>query len=225
MSILDFLISKVAPHDCIACGKEGRLLCFACESRLITVPEQCYRCHNPSSMFFTCAACFKASNLRKVSAATVYDTVAKALVWKLKLAGTQSATRIMAKRMASHVYGATNKSIVVPIPTATSRIRQRGYDQASLIARELAIRTRLPYHACLSRLGQMHQHGASRHERLLQLTDAFRVIRPVIVRGKHVILVDDVITTGATLEAAAKVLHAAGAIRVDAVAFAQTPLG
>jgi ComF family protein len=109
--------------------------------------------------------------------------------------------------------------VIVPVPTATSRVRQRGYDQAKLLARALSRQARLPYLDCLARTGQAHQHGASRSQRLRQLTAAFRVRRQRAVRGSHIVLIDDVVTTGATLEAAAAVLHAAGATRVEAVVF------
>ena len=67
----------------------------------------------------------------------------------------------------------------------------------------------------------MRQVGANRRERLRQLHSAFRVVRPDVVRGRHIVLVDDVLTTGATLETAARVLLNAGAARVSAVVLAQ----
>lgn len=73
----------------------------------------------------------------------------------------------------------------------------------------------------LVRLGQQQQHTATRAQRLTQLAKAYTVPRPELVVGKYVVLVDDVITTGATLEAAARALKAAGAKRVSAVVFAQ----
>ena len=109
----------------------------------------------------------------------------------------------------------------MPVPTATGRARQRGYDQAKLLAHELSGQIRLPYLDCLVRSGQTHQHGLSRHDSLTQLKSAYRVKRSNRVTGAHIILVDDVVTTGATLEAAAAVLQATGASRVDAVVFAQ----
>ena len=106
-------------------------------------------------------------------------------------------------------------------PTATSRVRQRGYDQAKLLARALARQAGLPYLDCLARVGQTHQVGATREQRLRQLQAAFRVRRPNAVRSAYLLLVDDVSTTGATLELAATILKSAGARRVDAIVFAQ----
>jgi ComF family protein len=112
-------------------------------------------------------------------------------------------------------------AVLVPVPTATSRVRQRGYDQAELLCRELASLTRLPYRTALARHGQSRQVGTNRTERRAHLEGALRVRHPETIQGKHVVLVDDVLTTGATIEAAAKVIRRAGAKRVDAIVFAQ----
>jgi ComF family protein len=112
-------------------------------------------------------------------------------------------------------------AVVVHIPTATTRVRTRGYDQAKLIARQGARHARLPRASLLLRLGQQRQVGLKREQRLSQLENAYRIRNEHRVRGAHIVLVDDVATTGATLEAAAKALKAAGAKRIEAVVFAQ----
>ncbi len=204
MSILDSLIGKIAPHDCLSCGAEGNLLCNGCASHLPAAPVQTYR----------------TGSLKRIQAATAYRGAAKDLVWKLKSGGAQSAAKLMVPSMIA-LLNDSRTALIVPIPTATSRVRQRGYNQARLLARELARQTRLPYAGCLVRSGQSHQVGASRTQRLEQLTGSFRITRPHLVRGAHLILVDDVTTTGATLEAAAAALRAAGAETVEAITFAQ----
>ncbi len=219
MSILDTLIGTMAPHECLACGAEGDLLCAACTKTLRALPERCYRCQTFMKKSLTCPACGQLSPLASVRVATAYGAAAKQLIWKLKLAGAQSAARVMAQRMSALIDD--TEAIIVPVPTATSRIRQRGYDQARLLTRELSWQARLPAYDCLVRSGQTHQHGLRRQDRLTQLTDAFRVKKPRLVRESHIILVDDVTTTGATLEAAAKVLEIAGAKRIEAIVFAQ----
>lgn len=179
------------------------MLCAGCTVELASAPPQ---------------RSFKA--LRQVSAVTAYDTVAKDLVWRLKFHGTQAAAAVMAKQMASLVQ-ADSQQFIVPVPTATSRVRQRGYDQAKLLARQLAKSTHLSYMDCLRRQGQAHQVGASRRRRRSQLRTSFRLRSGYNVHDCTIILVDDVLTTGATLEAAAAVLQAAGAGRINAVVFAR----
>ncbi|HVU59867.1 MAG TPA: phosphoribosyltransferase family protein [Candidatus Saccharimonadales bacterium] len=147
--------------------------------------------------------------------------MAKQLVWKLKFERGRAAVGVMAQLMLPLVSAMPDSVALVPAPTATGRTRQRGYDQALLLARRLARHSCVAYLPCLQRHGQSQQRGATRQERLVQLAQAFLVTQPAAVQGKHVVLVDDVLTTGATIEAAAAALKAAGARRVSAVVFAQ----
>jgi ComF family protein len=225
MSLLDGLIGLIVPHDCLGCGAEGRLLCTACIGRLRPAPPCCYRCRQPAAACLTCADCRDLSPLRRVQAVTTYQGLAKNLIWKLKFGHAQQAAREIAPLMSRLITRQRrDKLLIVPIPTATSRIRQRGYDQARLLARELARQTGQPYADALARQNQAHQVGASRGQRLEQLAAAFRVAKPHLIRDACVILIDDVVTTGATLEAAAKVLQAAGVRQIDALVFAQPRL-
>ena len=226
MSLLDALAGIIAPHDCLQCGLEGGLLCNICRMALQAIPERCYRCYKTTPTALTCTKCRKVSRMHRVHVATIYAGAAKELVWRLKFAGARAAVKPMAAHIktipsfkGSLVFSAP--VLVVPVPTATSRVRQRGYDQAKLLARELSQNKGLMYFDCLRRHGQSHQVGASRQLRLTQLRSAFRVRKPRMVQGAHILLVDDVLTTGATLEAAASTLRAAGAGVVEAAVFAQ----
>ena len=218
--ILERLFVHVAPHNCIGCEAEGRLLCQACAGLIVRPPARCYRCHRLSPGGKTCQTCRHHSDLYAVHAGAIYDGLAKDLVWRLKLGGAQGAAREMASLLAENSETADNL-IVMHVPTATSRVRQRGYDQAQLLARAFSERAGLRYLPCLARLGQHKQVGASRKQRTAQLASAFRVLRPALVQNAHILLVDDVLTTGATLEAASKALKVAGAKRVSAIVFAQ----
>lgn len=204
MSFIDVIVAKIAPHDCLGCGLEGELLCPRCLSWL--KPATQFNHPLPPA-------------LNGVSAAVAYAGLAKKLIWRLKYDGAQAAAKIMAQRMEPLLVK-SQRTVLVSVPTATSRVRQRGYDQARLLARELAKQARLPWMDCLARQGQMHQVGANREQRLKQLSKVFRVTQGRFVRGAHIILIDDVVTTGATLEAAARVLTQAGAAQIDALAFA-----
>jgi ComF family protein len=219
MSVIDKLISNIVPHDCLGCGYEGRIICAACAANFKLVPERCYRCRKISPGGRTCAACRRQSYLRAARAATSYDSLAKEVVWRLKFHGIQEAAAVMARQMA--LPGLDGSAMLVPVPTASSRARGRGYDQAKLLGRELSRQTKLPYIDCLRRVGQTHQVGASRRQRQAQLQGAFRVSRASLA-GQAVILVDDVLTTGSTLEAAAEALKRAGARDINAIVFAQT---
>jgi ComF family protein len=165
-------------------------------------------------------ACLPYSDLAAVKVVTAYQAIGKDLVWLLKFQGAQAAAREIAKRMAPFVPRG-QKYVIVPIPTATSRVRQRGYDQANLIARELARITGVAYSPVLRRSGQFHQRGSNRDQRTSQLQGAYRVAKPFDVLDRQVILIDDVLTTGSTLEAAANVIKAAGAKRISGLVFAR----
>jgi ComF family protein len=204
MSLIDRIIGAVVPHDCLGCGVEGGLLCSGCADKLPGVP--------PLATLN--------GDLRLIQAVTPYKGLAKDLLWKLKSGGAQAAATVMARQMR-RLLETDRNLLVMPVPTATSRVRQRGYDQAKLLARELAKQARLPYADCLARLGQSHQVGANREQRRQQLGEAFWVRHHGLVRRARILLIDDVTTTGATLEAAAKALKAAGASDIQAIVFAQ----
>lgn len=218
--ILQTILARLAPHECLGCEAEGALLCQACATSLDAVPARCYRCHKLTTGARTCESCRSSSPIFGVHVAYAYRGLAKDIVWQLKFSGAQAAAREMADQM-SHLATIPADAVVVPVPTATSRVRRRGFDQAKLLGRSLAVQTGLPYAPVLRRLGQHHQVGATRAQRVTQLRDAYRCAGASRIRGRHVLLIDDVLTTGATLEAAAQALKAAGAARVSAAVFAQ----
>jgi ComF family protein len=151
---------------------------------------------------------------------TTYDGIAKELLHKLKFERARAASRPIAQVIAGRLavpFPVTG--IVTHVPTAPTRVRQRGYDQSRLIAREIAQRCGLAYSALLRRRGSQRQLGQGRAVRKRQLTGVFWINRDI--SNKHVILVDDVITTGASVISAATTLRSAGAKSVTVVVFAR----
>lgn len=148
------------------------------------------------------------------------NPLAKQLLWKLKFDRSQAAAIDVANCLLTALPVINRQTLIVPVPTANRRVRARGYDQAVLIARHLAKLSGLAYGQPLARLGGKEQKGASRQQRFDQQQAALTVSRSPRVSGRQILLVDDVVTTGATLEAAALVLRQAGAAKISAVVFA-----
>ena len=223
MSLVEHIISLYAPHLCVGCGAEAdTLLCPACVAELPVVPARCYKCKAVSRGSKTCDTCRSGTPLSHVYAATYYDNESvRRLLHLTKYGRAKAGVQSMAECMLPSLQGVPEHAVLVPVPTASGRVRQRGYDQAVLLARELNRRTGRRLQRLLARIGQAHQVGAGRAERIRHLNGAFRPLQGQYIRGAHVVLVDDVLTTGATLEAAGRVLKDAGAAQIDAIVFAQ----
>lgn len=168
-----------------------------------------------------CWGCRAQTTLTSVTVRTTYAGVARDLLWKLKFDRAVAAALPVARACAAVVPIVSNDTLVTYIPTATSRVRQRGYDQAWRIARNVAKYIGRPALPLLARTGAARQVGADAATRRTQLLHAFRPRNMGSLHGAHILLIDDVITTGSSLEAASQVLREAGAIRVDALVFAQ----
>lgn len=222
MLILDKLISWYAPHLCVGCDREGFVLCPECSDTLPAAVKRCYRCHKADPDSRTCAACRRESGLYRVRIVSRYEGAAKDTLWRLKFGYARSAAAEVARVMAPLFAGVKDSgALIVHVPTASGRVRMRGYDQAALIAGAVARNAHLRHATLLVRHGQHRQVGLHRQQRLQQMERAFQVRDVNLVRNAHIVLVDDVVTTGATLESAAKALKTAGAKRVEAIVFAQ----
>lgn len=222
MFILERLISTLAPHQCLTCGAEGATVCAWCLPDFIApVPARCYRCRVATENSAVCRKCRRTSPLSHVWVRTTYEGDAKLLVHGLKFQRKRAAAAVAGKLTAEALPYLDRSMIVAHVPTATSHVRQRGYDHAELVAKTIAKESGLSYTPLLARVGQARQVGAKREQRLVQLQNAFHVRKPQVIQKARILLVDDIVTTGATLEAAGRVLRNAGAKTVDAVVFAQ----
>ena len=213
----EWIISLAAPHQCLGCGREGTICCDGCqEASFIPMPSRCFRCRHLTEEFAACRSCH--SPLRHVWVATEYDGLARQLLHSYKFQRARAAASVLAQNIADALPYLSSDTVVTYIPTATKRIRMRGYDHAELVARAVANLKNMPFQRLATRLTQSRQVGANRAVRMRQLDGAFALVGKV---PKRVLVVDDVVTTGATLEAMAVLLRKAGVRDVSAAVFAQ----
>lgn len=222
MLLLEKVFGILAPHECLNCGREGALLCAWCRADVITLlPSRCYRCHKLTEDRQVCDKCRRGTVLKHVWVAADYDGVIKELIHHFKFERAKGTAVVLADILDEATPYFSPETIVSYVPTATSRVRQRGYDQAAELAKAFASKRELKVMPLLYRQGQARQVGADRKERLKQLAHAFRPRNEKLITGASIILIDDIVTTGATLEAASKILKKAGAKTVNALVVAQ----
>ncbi len=191
-------------------------MCSDCRARLPCRHPTCWRCNSLSNNWRVCRSCRRDQGPRAVIAPCSYQEVAATLVASLKFKHARAAAKAMSREMAAYTdasyYGVTF------VPTAKKRVRQRGYDQAELLARSLAHELKLPCYRLLHRTGSSRQVGSSRQQRQKQAAMSYKC--NANLSGKQILLVDDVISTGATVYACSKLLRRQGAKHVDVVVFA-----
>jgi ComF family protein len=153
-----------------------------------------------------------------------YTGPARACLHALKYDGEQRLVEPLAELMAAQWRrAAVGGEMIVPVPAHAARRRERGFDQAELLARAVAAGLGLPLAVALGRTSRTTaQHRLGRGARAGNVAAAFEVLagQAPAIRGRWVILIDDVVTTGATLAGCARALHAAGAAAVSALTLA-----
>ncbi|MFH1002571.1 MAG: ComF family protein [Chloroflexota bacterium] len=207
------------PPGCVGCGRGGDWLCPSCRRSLpVIVPPLCPRCGLPQASGVLCPACAGGTTaLDGIRAPFRFDGVMRQAIHWLKYRNL----RVLAEPLAGLLGDYFDRNplpaeVLVAVPLHPRRLRERGYNQSRLLAGELARLTGLPVvDGCLVR--QRHTPPQARttsvDERRRHLAGAF-ACRDGRLRGKQVLLVDDVATSGATLGAAAVALKAAGAASV-----------
>ncbi len=209
----------LAPR-CLVCdarGEGGLDLCADCAAALPWNTTACPRCALPMLHAQTCGHCLRhPPPMTLTVAALVYGPPLDRLVPRLKFHGDLAAGRLLAALMAQAMSGAPRPQALVPVPLHDRRLRRRGYDQALELARAVGRRLDLPVldTALLRSRDTAPQSEQDAQARRRNLRGAFSV-RPGAALPAHVALLDDVMTTGATLHAATRALLHAGVARVD----------
>lgn len=203
MKLLHAVAATIVPPLCAACGRACRpeaMLCTRCSRRLAAADP---------------LEGWGAPGLSRAWSSAPHEGVARDLVAALKFRRLLPVADLIADRILWLAPRTVLSGTIVPVPTAPLRSALRGFDPAAEIAAALAERTELPVQACLARRGGGRQMGRRRSQ---------RIGHPPLIQARgqvprSVLLVDDVLTTGATLSSCARALRQAGTIRVAAITF------
>ena len=225
------------PVACASCGRllddgEPGIVCGRCWARLALLPApRCARCGHPVARD-ACRWCdLLPPFVRAVrSVCWVHRGTGQPIVHALKYHGWHAAASGMAERIVRLDWPAdvlAERAAVIPVPLAEQRLRERGYNQSERLARAMAEYWSRPIwpHALVRTRHTATQTQLTPEQRLVNVSGAFHVPRSArdALRRSHVVLVDDVVTTAATLNACAATLHAAGARLISYVTFGRAP--
>ena len=218
-------LDLVFPPRCVACGAFGAFLCARCLAAMPRAePPRCPVCWMPGGISGPCDRCLdRAPRFAAARSAFVYRDAAREAVHALKYRGVSALADAMAAPMAKVLEAwSPPVSAVVPVPLAGSRRRQRGYNQSELLAREISRCTGLPLaaRALVRRRATAPLARTADEATRRALVEGAFAPGPAPVSG-GALLVDDVLTTGATLDACAAALIGGGAAPTFALTFAR----
>lgn len=216
-----FVHTRLFPSVCTLCGAPGHAdkdLCSACERDLPWLGPACWRCARPLHNGKTlCGVCHRRPpTFDRTIAALHYRRPVDALVQRLKFDCRLHYARLLGALLTQRLRDQLDRlpDVLVPVPLHPTRQRQRGFNQATELARPIvrALGIAMAPHCCQRVRATDTQSLLSRQARRANLRGAFRV---ATVPGAHVAIIDDVVTTGSTVQAMAQCLRAAGAERID----------
>lgn len=222
MITVDKVLGLLAPHLCIACGIEGSVLCDRClETAGEPIVPRCAGCHKLSDGFKTCDSCKSWLKADAVIVSTIYEGIYEQLIRTMKFDTKRQATYPIAFIMSENLHKIADDTLLCHLPTAPQRIRQRGFDHTAMLSKTISKITDLEQKDLLGRRTNVRQLGSTRSKRLEQMEQEFFPKDIANIEGRNILLVDDVVTTGASISGAAKTLKKAGAKSVRAIVFAQ----
>jgi ComF family protein len=216
ISLKRWALDLLFPRWCLGCGKEGDFLCPSCQDTLPKiVPPLCPRCGSPEPGGNLCPPCAREpSALNGIRSPFRFEGLMREAIHQMKYRNLRALAEPLAQLLGDYLQESpVPGEVLVPVPLHAKRRRERGYNQSQLLARELGKLTGLPVVSdSLVRPGlatpQARTTGV--RERMLNVADAF-ACRDERLKGRRVLLIDDVATSGATLGAAADALKKIGA--------------
>ncbi len=220
------LLDLLFPVRCAGCGRAGELLCPACRAQVQPVPQPvCIRCGRPLAVQGRCDGCAAGQfHVSAIRSAAVYADPLSQVIHRFKYEGRPELHEPLGQMLAGYWRDrSATVDLVAAVPLHENRLRERGFNQSDLLAAVLCREVRLP----LLQPGVLRRERDTAQQMLLgpaerrtNVQDAFRWRGPHLA-GSKVLLIDDVATTGSTLEACAEALLAAGANKVWALTVAR----
>ncbi|MFQ6027506.1 MAG: ComF family protein [Dehalococcoidia bacterium] len=214
------------PMQCLGCGREATALCDTCMAALPRLkPPYCEKCSQPD-VTGVCHWCSESPLLTDgIHSVCLLEGVARESVHSLKYRNVRTLAPYLGRLLAEHLEAhPLPTEVIVPVPLHPKRLRDRGYNQAGLLAQELSKLTGIPLDEEMlvrSKNSPSQVRSATREQRQSNVEDGFHALGDP--NGKGVLLIDDVATTGSTLSACAGALKQAGARSVWGLTLAKEP--
>jgi len=225
-SIWTDLLALFFPDRCVGCEQTGCLFCDECQRKVeFVLPPLCPLCGRPSVHGRLCRRCQESSPaVDGIRSAVFFEGPLRRAVHAFKYRGLRRVAAPLADLMIAHWHREPlPANVIVPVPLHRRRLRERGYNQAALLARPLGAEIGLPVREdwLIRTRATFPQVELDASERKGNVAGAFQCRNSDAVTGRRVLLIDDVCTTGATLESCSTVLRQAGAESVWAFTLAR----
>lgn len=214
------------PQSCLGCGKVGDFICFRCSKKLSRLlPPICQRCGRSESSGMYCRECWGTHNhIHSIRSVFVFEGIIRRAVHEFKYRNLRSMAVCLSQYMADYfVEYELVADVLLPVPMHENRLQRRGYNQSELLAGQLSGMISVPVRGDLIRRVRDNKPQARTtrvEERRSNMENAFTCISNE-VSGKDIIIIDDVCTSGATLEACAAALKLKGANQISGFTLAR----
>jgi competence protein ComFC len=217
--LVELVVDSFFPKRCVGCGRLGGFLCPECLEKLSRLlPPLCPNCGRPQASGIVCPDCWqRQTEIDGIRSLFRFNDIIRKAIHQLKYRNFKAISPCLAELLADYLRSnPLPGEALICVPLHPRRLRERGYNQSNLLARRLGKRIDLPViENCLIRVTQTQPQvrAADVEERRRNVADAF-MCRDERVNGRQIILIDDVCTSGATLESCAVALKNKGATSV-----------
>lgn len=217
------------PKQCVLCNKEGSeklCLCVACIASLPRIGSACQYCgvplHNCSLLCGRCA--LQKPDFKTLFSPFRYEEPFDKLIKQLKYSQRLDYIAVLGELFLCHLPKENRPDFIIPIPMHVSSLRKRGYNQSWELAKWVGKKLDIPVMHALEKVRPTERQSMLAYKkRRTNLKGAFKLVKPIAVQAR-IVLFDDVVTTGATVDEASKVLRANGVEHIDVWCLARTPL-